>query len=163
MKFTRPLVCASVAASIALAGCAGSSGTANTLLGLASANPQLSQFAALAQTAGLGDMLSGKNPLTVFAPSNEAFKKLAPEALAALQKPENQQKLANVLKNHMLPGSISPDKLVPGLLKNSLGSTLDVAKDTSGRMTVNGANVVESIKGENGYVHVVDQVLMPQS
>ncbi len=161
MKLARPLAYVAIAASIVVTGCAGTSDMTNSLLGLATGNPQLSQFAALAQSAGLGDMLSGKNPITIFAPSNEAFKKLSPEALAAFQKPENQAKTANILKNHMLPGALSTEDLKAGATANAIGGSLEVAKDEAGKVSVAGANVVESLKGTNGYIHVIDQVLIP--
>ncbi len=161
MRFARPFVCALIA--ILVVGCGATSNMTNSLMGMAETSPQLTEFASLAKSAGLDDELKGNPLLTVFAPTNAAFKKLSPDVLAGLQNPENQARLASVLQNHIVSGSIAPDGLVPGPLVNELGTKLQITQDAAGRVEVNGANVIQSIKAVNGYVHMIDDVLMPAS
>ena len=46
-------------------------------------------------------------PFTVFAPTNEAFDKLPPGTVKTLLKPENKQKLTNILTYHVVPGRLT--------------------------------------------------------
>ncbi len=149
---------------LALPGCAstGAMSQVSNLAGLAGANPNLSTFMGLAQTAGLEKMLSGKSPMTMLVPTNDAFASLGADALANLSKPESKEQLTNILKGHMLEGGQSLDQLAKGGASNLMGSALPVATAKNGHLTVGGAEVVESMKGSNGFVHVVDKVIMPQ-
>lgn len=53
--------------------------------------------------AGLTDTLKGKGPFTVFAPTDDAFKKMDAKALADLR--ADKSKLADLLKGHYIAGS----------------------------------------------------------
>ena len=53
---------------------------------------------AAVKAAGLADTLQGDGPFTVFAPTDEAFKKLPAGTVESLLKPENKAKLAAILK-----------------------------------------------------------------
>ena len=59
---------------------------------------------AAAKTAGLVDALKGKGPLTVFAPTDDAFAKLPEGTVETLLKPENKEKLKNILLYHVVAG-----------------------------------------------------------
>ena len=64
-------------------------------------------FKTLASTlkaADLTETLKGKGPFTVFAPTDEAFKKFPKGTLEDLLKPENKKKLADILTYHVVPG-----------------------------------------------------------
>ena len=61
---------------------------------------------AAAKAAGLVEVLSGDKPLTVFAPTDEAFAKLPAGTVESLLKPENKEKLAAILKFHVVPGRV---------------------------------------------------------
>jgi uncharacterized surface protein with fasciclin (FAS1) repeats len=114
---------------------------------------------AAVKAAGLVDALKAEGPLTVFAPSDEAFAKLPEGTVASLLKPENREKLIAILTYHVLPGEI--------LLGDRSSDTLQgqaLAISTNGSFEVNGANVVASdIVASNGVIHVIDTVLMPPS
>src|SRR5690242_17717025 len=60
---------------------------------------------AAVKAAGLVDTLSGTGPFTVFAPTNEAFAKLPDGTVDTLLKPENKDKLVNILKCHVVSGT----------------------------------------------------------
>ena len=62
---------------------------------------------AAVKAAGLVDTLSGPGPFTVFAPTDAAFKKLPPGTVETLVKPENKEKLTEVLTYHVVAGNNS--------------------------------------------------------
>src|ERR1700674_3002894 len=72
------------------------------------------------KTAGLTDKLTGKGPFTVFAPTDEAFKKLPPGALEALLK--DTSKLNAVLSYHVVPGYVWAKDLKSGDVMTLQGS-----------------------------------------
>ena len=67
---------------------------------------------AAVQAAGLVDTLKGKGPLTVFAPTDEAFAKLPAGTVENLLKPENKDKLTAVLTYHVVPGRVTAGEVV---------------------------------------------------
>ena len=69
------------------------------------------------KTANLADTLKGEGPFTVFAPSDEAFKKFWPKTLENLLKPENKDKLQMLLTYHVVSGKVKAKKAKN--LKNS--------------------------------------------
>ena len=67
---------------------------------------------AAAQAAGLVETLKSKGPLTVFAPTDEAFAKLPKGTVEDLLKPENKEKLQNILKYHVVAGDVRAKDVV---------------------------------------------------
>jgi uncharacterized surface protein with fasciclin (FAS1) repeats len=105
--------------------------------------------------------VSNPGPLTVFAPTNAAFGKLPPGTVEGLLKPEKQDALKEVLKYHVTTSAYQVSDLKDGQLlamANGLKATIHI-KD--GKMMINDANVVTSIKGSNGMLHIIDAVLTP--
>jgi uncharacterized surface protein with fasciclin (FAS1) repeats len=113
------------------------------------------------QAASLEDVLTNAGPLTVFAPNNEAFDKLPAGTLDNLLKPENKAILANIITFHAAPGNYGPDNIkgVMGIGQATGDKVKVEVKD--GTTYVNGAKVLGSVKASNGYIHVIDQVLLP--
>lgn len=117
-----------------------------------------------ASKAGLVDALSSEGPLTVFAPTDEAFAKLPEGTIESLLKPENKEKLAAILKYHVVPGRIySTQAVESGSAKTLQGSSLKIS--TKGdKAWVNKAGLVSTdIDASNGVIHVIDSVLLPPS
>jgi uncharacterized surface protein with fasciclin (FAS1) repeats len=112
---------------------------------------------AAVKAAGLVDALKGDGPFTVFAPTDEAFKKLPEGTVETLLKPENKDKLAAILKYHVVSGKV----MAGDVLKAMEVSTLEGSKAKIG-LTINGANVVKADIGcSNGVIHVIDAVILP--
>jgi uncharacterized surface protein with fasciclin (FAS1) repeats len=111
------------------------------------------------QAAGLIDTLKGKGPFTVFAPTDEAFAKIAKADLDALL--ANKEKLTAVLTYHVVAGNVmAADVVKLSEAKTVQGGALKI--DTSKGVKVGNANVVKTdIKCSNGVIHVIDTVLMP--
>jgi uncharacterized surface protein with fasciclin (FAS1) repeats len=123
------------------------------------------QFKTLLAAAGAADLagvLSGDGPLTVFAPTDEAFAKLPEGTVQDLLQPENKAKLVAILKYHVIAGKVTlADALVAGQAETLQGTKLAaVFKD--GRVLINSAQLFKAdISASNGVIHVIDQVLLP--
>ena len=111
------------------------------------------------EKAGLIDTLKGKGPFTVFAPTDAAFAKVPKKDLDALL--ADKTKLASVLTYHVVPGTVMAKDVKAGKVKTVQGS--DLTLSTSGGVKVDGANVVKTdIVADNGVIHVIDSVVLPQ-
>ncbi len=117
---------------------------------------------AAVQAAELVDALKGDGPLTVFAPTDEAFAALGEDTINDLLKPENKDKLTAILLYHVVSG-----KFVAGDLagKKTKVETLNGAKvrvDGTDGVKVNDATVVTAdVMADNGVIHVINKVLLP--
>ena len=121
----------------------------------------LTKFMSAVKTAGLTDTLTSKGPFTVFAPTDEAFKKLASGALEALIK--DTAKLKAVLSYHVVKGHFLAKEVKPGEVMTVQGSPLMASMSSSG-LEVNGARVKQAdIVATNGVIHVIDAVIMPKN
>jgi uncharacterized surface protein with fasciclin (FAS1) repeats len=124
---------------------------------------QFNTLVAAVQAAGLVETLKGEGPFTVFAPTDEAFAALPEGTVETLLKPENLEQLVAVLTYHVIPGKVmSTDIAGQALQVESVqGSSLSV--DATNGVTVDGANVVAAdIETDNGVIHVIDKVVLPQ-
>ena len=116
---------------------------------------------AAVKAAGLVDILKGKGPFTVFAPTDEAFAKLPKGTVESLLKPENKSKLVDILTYHVVAAKVPAAKVKSGKvgMVNKKNARVRV-KD--GKVTINKANVVKTdIMTSNGIIHVIDAVIMP--
>jgi len=126
-------------------------------------NGSFKTLVAAVQAADLVDVLKGKGPFTVFAPTDEAFAKLPAGTVDMLLKPENKDKLVAILTYHVVPGKVMAADVVK-LNKATTVQGQDVMiKVANGAVMVDGANVVATdVKASNGVIHVIDQVIMPK-
>jgi uncharacterized surface protein with fasciclin (FAS1) repeats len=110
----------------------------------------------------LVDALSNAGPFTVFAPTNEAFDKLPKGTVEDLMKPENKEKLKDILQYHVYVGGLSTTLLQDGQTLNEVnGQNITIQKSADGKITINGkAHIIASIPASNGIVHVIDEVLL---
>jgi len=118
---------------------------------------------AAAKAADLVGALKGDGPLTVFAPTDEAFAALPEGTVENLLKPENQAQLKAILLYHVVAGKVMSGDLASGTTEAPTleGSTISIVKSGMG-VTVNGANVVSAdVKASNGVIHVIDAVILP--
>jgi uncharacterized surface protein with fasciclin (FAS1) repeats len=151
-----------VSGSIGLtATAAAAADTANeTIVQIASADPDLSTLVTALSAADLVKTLEGPGSFTVFAPTNQAFGKLPKGILDYLL--ANTAVLKSVLlyhvstSKHLLPSPIATvqgEKVFPSFSYDSKGLTL----------TVNNSTVtVTPIEASNGEIYIIDSVLLPQ-
>ena len=125
---------------------------------------QFKTLAAALTAAGLIPTLKGAGPFTVFAPTDAAFAKLPPSAVADLLKPENKAKLTAVLTYHVVPGKVMSSSLAGKVTNAATVQGQSVKIDaTMGGVTVDNAKVVAAdIQATNGVIHVIDTVIMPK-
>ncbi len=77
------------------------------------------------KAAELVTVLQGQGPFTVFAPTNAAFKKLPEGQLEDLLKPANRDKLAAILKGHLIKGRVKAADIKAGEVKTLDGEEVD--------------------------------------
>lgn len=118
---------------------------------------------AAVKAAALVEVLKGDGPFTVFAPTDEAFGKLPKETLESLLKPENKDKLAAILKYHVVAGNVMAGDVVKlNKAKTVEGSEIKIeVKDGNVILNGNSKVVKTDIKCKNGVIHVIDTVILP--
>ena len=128
-------------------------------------NGSFKTLTAALQAAGLVETLKGKGPYTVFAPTDEAFKKLPAGTVETLLKPENKAQLAKVLTYHVVAGNVMSGDLKGKTTNAKTVEGSAVRIDASGNsVKVNNANVTQAdVSASNGVIHVIDSVIMPKS
>ena len=130
------------------------------VLQVALGSPDHTTLVAAVQAAELENVLVNAGPLTVFAPTNEAFDALPEGTLDDLLKPENKQVLANIVTSHAAPGKYLGDVLTGETqLYQATGHYVDV-EVRDGETYVNGARILATVEASNGVVHVVDKVFL---
>ena len=101
----------SIIASLAILGTSVFSKESNKdIVDTAVSNGGFKTLAAALTAAGLVDTLKGDGPFTVFAPNDEAFAKLPKGTVETLLKPENKDKLIDILTYHVVSGKV-PSKV----------------------------------------------------
>lgn len=159
------------AAALAIAISAGSFGTtaamAANVVETANSVGTFKTLLAAAKAAGLAEALATTENITVFAPTDEAFKALPAGTVESLLKPENKDKLVAILTMHVLPRVLMSNQLLnkPFHVKTlNAGERLTISAKSSG-VTVSGSNtahvVQADVKADNGVIHVIDAVLLP--
>ena len=135
---------------------------ADTIVETAVDAGQFKTLTAALKAANLVDTLKGPGPFTVFAPTDEAFSKLPANTVAELLKPENRQKLADILTYHVIPGKVQAKEVIKqrGAIAVN-GQRVDIRFDEEG-LKVDGAKVLTTdILCDNGVIHVIDSVILP--
>jgi uncharacterized surface protein with fasciclin (FAS1) repeats len=117
------------------------------------------------EAAGVQDAVVNAGPLTVFAPVNGAFDKLPAGTVEDLLKPENKAKLAYILTNHVAPANYPDTQLIKEAAKGrklymASGKYLVVEQKEDG-IYVGGTKILKTVKVSNGWIHVIDNVLVP--
>ena len=133
-----------------------------TVVDVAVGSPDHTTLVAAVQAAGLVTSLSSPGGVyTIFAPTNAAFEKLPKGTVEELLKPEKKDALTAVLKHHACVPIIPTTSMTDGqTIPMSDGRKLTVhVKD--GKVMIENAHIVASVKAMNGIVHVIDEVLVP--
>lgn len=135
--------------------------SAKNILQIAIASADHTTLAQAVVAAGLEDVLVNAGPLTVFAPTNEAFAALPEGTVEDLLKPENKATLARIIKFHASPGKYMVPMLKDGMrLFQASGHYVEVEVDGD-VVKVHGAKILGTVEASNGVVHVVDAVMLP--
>ena len=148
---------------------------AKTIVGVAASNKNFSTLVAAVKSAKLVDVLSGKGPFTVFAPTNDAFAKLPKGTIPTLLKPENKKLLTSILTYHVVAGKFDAKAVVGAIkanggkfvIKTVQGNELTamikdgnvLLKDAKGNVS---KVIITDVSASNGIIHAIDSVVMPE-
>ncbi|MCA8939575.1 MAG: fasciclin domain-containing protein [Planctomycetes bacterium] len=117
-------------------------------------------LASLLTKAGLVDTLKGDGPFTVFAPTDEAFKKVPAATLEALGK--DPEALKRVLTYHVVAGKVMKDQAVKlSSAKMVSGDEAKIELKDGAAYIADSKIVKTDILASNGVIHVVDSVMLP--
>lgn len=145
---------------------------AGNLVEVAQEAGKFNTLIAAAKAAGVAGVLQGDTPLTVFAPTDEAFAELPAGTVESLLKPENKDKLAAILKYHVVAGRVPSSAALRLSSADTLnGQRLDVTRLTSsnpdivaGKLFIDQSEVITAdVAASNGVIHVINKVLLPES
>lgn len=115
------------------------------------------------QAANLVDVLATPGPFTVFAPTNDAFGKLPAGTVDVLLKPENKEKLTEILQHHVTTSAFDLDAFSDGQDVSMVSAGTERITKKDGATYIGGAKVIASVRAGNGWVHITDAVLVPVS
>ena len=143
------------------------SAKSNSIVDVATKAGSFGTLLAAATAAGFADELDEVDGLTVFAPTDDAFAKLPPGTIADLLKPENRDQLRAIIAYHIVPYRVRSTQIArkPRLVETLNGCERIRTEKKRGRVPVvlvDGVKVAAAnIRASNGYIHVIDTVLLP--
>jgi uncharacterized surface protein with fasciclin (FAS1) repeats len=135
------------------------------IVAVAAGNPNFTTLVAAVKAAGLVEALSVPGPITVFAPTNDAFAKLPAGTVEGLLKPENKAKLVAILTYHVLGGKVMAADAIKldGKTATTVNSQSIAIKVVGGKVMINDATVIiPDVAASNGVIHAIDTVLLPK-
>ncbi len=142
---------------------AGTCTAGKDIVAVAAGAENFKTLVAAVKAAGLVETLQGKGPFTVFAPTDEAFAKLPAGTVEDLLKSENKEKLVAILKYHVVPGKVLAADVKTMEAKTAQGQSVKLKVSDAG-VTVDNAKVIKTdLLAENGVIHVIDSVILPNS
>lgn len=119
-----------------------------------------STFSSLVEAAALEETFKSDSPMTVLAPTDEAFNRLPEGSLEQLLAPENKTLLVELLLNHVIPEVYLSIDLLDGETALTLsGYNLPISRDKDIKLS-NATVTTADISASNGVVHVIDQVII---
>ncbi len=123
-------------------------------------SPDLSTFYSAVNKAGLVNKLNTTKDITVFAPTNDAFKKLGKRKLDKLLADKNA--LTKVLTYHVVQGRKTPDDLKRGSFTTLEGGKI-TTRNSRNKIKVNDAQAVcGNLQTRNATLYLIDGVLTPK-
>ncbi len=162
MKATKTIWVALVAMTLAAPAFAGKHGKQLDVVDTAASAGTFETLIAAAKAAGLVDALKSDGPLTVFAPTDDAFSALPAGTIETLLRPENKDQLATILKFHVVAGDLGSQALADGARLETLAGIDAMISQTEGGFNIENARIVKTdIDVSNGVIHVIDRVILP--
>ena len=137
-----------------------------TVFGTIGNDSQFSTLTDLINDAGLAGEFGGAGPITLFAPTNDAFQTLGPDTIAALER--DPELLSAVLRHHVTDGELTADQLDGGEIEMLDGTAVSLSPGEASIDTVivsgdaTATLTAVDILATNGVVHGVDAVLLPE-
>lgn len=158
MTLRKTLAAVLLVSPLALSGTA----HANDIVDTAVSSGQFETLVAAVTAADLVETLKGEGPFTVFAPNDEAFAALPEGTVENLLRPENKEELVALLTYHVVPGKIMASDIAGATTSVATVQGTNIDVDARDGVKVDGASVVAAdIEADNGVIHVIDSVIMP--
>lgn len=124
-------------------------------------DPKFSTLSNILVTSGAASSFANNREFTVFAPSNDAFKKLPEATINELLNEPEQVKLKALLSYHILPVRVMAVNLASTSIRKSVTGEELSFTDTNG-LKVNDSGIqARNIEASNGVIHQIDTVLTP--
>jgi transforming growth factor-beta-induced protein len=134
-----------------------------TIVDIAVGDGNFKTLVAALTAAGLDKTLAGAGPFTVFAPTDAAFAKLPAGTVESLLKPENKDKLVQILTYHVVAGKVLAADVSKLTSADTIAKLPVTVKVDMGKVMINDAAVTKAdIMASNGVIHVIDTVLLPK-
>ncbi|MFM7233052.1 MAG: fasciclin domain-containing protein [Flavobacteriales bacterium] len=134
----------------------------NTILDIVVNSPDHNTLEAAVLAAGLQDALAGPGPFTVFAPTDAAFAALPAGTIETLLA-DPTGALTQVLLYHGVAGVALSTDLSNGMMVETLqGQNVTVTINANGVFINDAQVIIADIMADNGVVHVIDAVLVPE-
>jgi uncharacterized surface protein with fasciclin (FAS1) repeats len=128
-----------------------------TILQIANADKNLSNFSKGLKLSGLEDKLNESGPFTILGPVNLAFGKLGSANLEELFLPANNKKLTDLLSSHILSGKNMLTDFMPGKKLKTINGKEVTVNIKNGEIHINDARILaKDRQGKNGVVHSLD-------
>ena len=178
MKFLKQTITLALAGFLSLGALQQSNAQMNstpTVAGVASSNEAFTTLVAALKAADLVSTLDGKGPFTVFAPTNDAFDKLADGTVQTLLKPENKGSLTGILTYHVVAGKFMAADVVKAIQDNNNTFVVETVQGSPLTLSLKDGKVIlvdqngnsstvtaTDVKASNGVIHVIDTVVMPK-
>lgn len=119
-------------------------------------------FLAGVKAAGLNEFLAGEGPVTVFAPTDDAFAKLPQGTVQTLLRPESRDRLRALLMHHVVAGRVVARDFLGKRMEAATADGALLLIDATRTVTIDGARLIKAdVAADNGIIHVIDTVLMP--
>lgn len=148
--------------AIAVSSAAFAGGHSKDIVDIAAGAGTFETLVAAVTAADLVDTLKGDGPFTVFAPTDDAFAALPEGTVETLLLPENKDQLVAVLTYHVVAGKVMSTDLSDDMTATTVQGG-EITIDLDNGVMVNDANVVTAdIEAENGVIHVIDKVILPE-
>ena len=126
-------------------------------------NSRLTKLSEYLNASDLKEEILALEDITVFAPLDDAFAALSAKTYYGYLKEDNKNKLRNLLNFHFVEGKFFTDNITDSINTISLNGLDIEIKKVNGILYFNGAEVVVSdIPFRNGYIHLINRVLIPK-
>ncbi len=151
-----------VLAAVTTAAFAGTAWSAD-IVDTAAGAGDFTTLVAAVEAAGLVDTLKGEGPFTVFAPTDAAFAALPEGTVETLLLPENKDQLTAILTYHVVPGKVMSADIAGKEMMAATVNGAEIDINAMDGVMINNATVVTAdIEADNGVIHVIDTVLIPE-
>ena len=126
-------------------------------------NSRLTKLSEYLNASDLKEEILALEEITIFAPLDDAFAALSAKTYYGYLKEDNKNKLRNLINFHFIEGNFYTENITDSINAVSLNGLDIEIKKVNGILYFNGAEVVVSdIPFRNGYIHLINRVLIPK-